>query len=317
MKDPDLKISQALNLLELIKIPADHLDERSALTLLALLNLPPNKNWRHTTNPLLKITQMMDWMTLHYDVQHARTARDHLRRKTVQQFVQMGILCENPDQPDRPKNSSKWCYQIEPTFLKLAQGYKNTKQWYSELDTYLKTSTGFNKFKSKNRELPKIAVTLGNAHTIELTDCDHSILLKTIIEKFRSRYCPHSEVLRVKDADEQYVIDEADQLIKLNINLDTHQKTPDVIIHDNQRNWLIIVDAVTPHSPIDQQRRNEIKDLFADANIGIVYVTAFHDTASYIGSASSIGWKTEVWIASEPDQLIHYNGATLIGPNED
>ena len=120
MSQPHLRIRQALNFLEAIDTPAEQQNERSALTLLALLDLTSKKTWSKASAPLRKITEMMDWMAAEYSVKYAPNSRETIRRYTVHQFVQMGILCENPDQPDRPINSPKWCYQVEPSFLALA-----------------------------------------------------------------------------------------------------------------------------------------------------------------------------------------------------
>ena len=102
---------------------------------------------------------MMDWMAAEYNVKYAPNSRETIRRYTVHQFVQMGILCENPDDPDRPINSPKWCYQVEPSFLAFAKTYK-TKRWASALKNYLTESKGTNRLKVRHRNLPKIPVQL-------------------------------------------------------------------------------------------------------------------------------------------------------------
>ncbi len=50
------------------------------------------------------------------------------------------------------------------------------------------------------------------------------------------------------------------------------------------------------------------------SSAGLVFVTAFLDLPSFRKSAADIGWDTEVWIASEPDHLIHWNGDRFFGP---
>lgn len=39
-----------------------------------------------------------------------------------------GLLQENPDKPDRPINSLKWCYQLTPAALKLLTSVGTTTQ---------------------------------------------------------------------------------------------------------------------------------------------------------------------------------------------
>jgi len=55
------KIDEALELLRALGLPAAQQNERSALTLLALLDLKPETAWVNASSPLHGITQMMDF----------------------------------------------------------------------------------------------------------------------------------------------------------------------------------------------------------------------------------------------------------------
>lgn len=316
MSQPHLRIRQALSFLKAINTPSEQQNERSAITLLALLDLTAKKTWTKSTDPLRKITEMMDWMSAEYNVKYAPNSRETIRRYTVHQFVQMGILSENPDQPDRPINSPKWCYQVEPSFLALAKTYK-TKNWVIKLKSYLADPKVINRLKVRHRNLPKIPVQLSENQSIELSAGGQNVLIKQIVEDFCSRYVAKADILLLGDAADKALIDEISKLGKIGVTIDLQGKAPDVVIHDIKRNWLIIVEAVTSHGPIDQKRRNEIKDLFGMSNIGIVYVTAFPDTATYAKYCKMIAWETDVWIADQPDHLIHYNGTRFLGPYDE
>lgn len=52
-------ISEALGFLEALNVPREQQNERSALTLLALLGLRPRKRWVDAEAPMLGITEMM------------------------------------------------------------------------------------------------------------------------------------------------------------------------------------------------------------------------------------------------------------------
>lgn len=101
------RVRQALELLQMIGIPHEQQNERSALTLLALADMIPRKSWRNASAPLRRITEMMDWMREHYEVRYAPNTRETIRRQTVHQFVQHGLLIENPDKPERPIKKEK------------------------------------------------------------------------------------------------------------------------------------------------------------------------------------------------------------------
>lgn len=46
-----------------------------------------------------------------------------------------------------------------------------------------------------------------------------------------------------------------------------------------------------------------------------MYVTAFPDKAEFRKNASELAWEIEVWIADEPDHMIHFNGDRFLGPH--
>jgi adenine-specific DNA-methyltransferase len=103
-------------------------------------------------------------------------------------------------------------------------------------------------------------------------------------------------------------------MAELGIELRKRGKAPDVLIHDAKRDWLIIVEAVTSHGPVDQKRKNELAELFSNARPGLVFVSAFPDRQTFTKFHAVIAWETEVWIADAPDHMIHFNGERFLGP---
>lgn len=117
-------------------LPKAQQNERSALSLLALLNLTPGKAWADAESPLVGITPIMDWAREHYGKEYAPNTRETFRRQTMHQFCDAGIALYNPDKPDRPVNSPKAVYQIEPAALALLRTF-GTPAWHDCLTTYL------------------------------------------------------------------------------------------------------------------------------------------------------------------------------------
>jgi adenine-specific DNA-methyltransferase len=130
------KIDGALAILKVLDVPKEQQNERSALTLLSVLDLTPDGKWADTKSPLMGITPMMDFFRKHYGKEYAPNTRETVRRQTVHQFLDAGILIANPDNPARPVNSPQAVYQIESGLLKLLQTY-GTAEWEAGLKTYL------------------------------------------------------------------------------------------------------------------------------------------------------------------------------------
>jgi hypothetical protein len=86
------------------------------------------------------------------------------------------------------------------------------------------------------------------------------------------------------------------------------------MIYDLKRNWLILIEAVTSHGPVDSKRHIELENLFRSARVGLVYVTVFPSRAAMARYLGRISWETEVWVADEPDHLMHFDGERFLGP---
>lgn len=96
--------------------------------------------------------------------------------------------------------------------------------------------------------------------------------------------------------------------------VDGHGKMPDVVVHHVERGWLVLVEAVTSHGPMNPKRVVELRELFASSTAGLVLVTAFEDRATFARYLPDIAWETEVWIAEAPTHLVHFNGERFLGP---
>jgi len=106
-------------------------------------------------------------------------------------------------------------------------------------------------------------------------------------------------------------------LKSLGVEIDPHGKMPDVVIHRAEQNWLILIEAVTSHGPVNVLRHNQLKDLFAGSTAGLVFVTAFLDRKAMREYLPDIARETEVWVADAPEHLIHFNGERFLGPHEE
>jgi type II restriction enzyme len=100
------------------------------------------------------------------------------------------------------------------------------------------------------------------------------------------------------------------------VNCSDKRGWPQVLVHDDRRNWLILVDSLEGRGPINPKRLFDLKTIFANATPGLVFVTAFEDRRTMSRYLGDIAWETEVWIADAPDHLIHFNGERFLGPYE-
>jgi len=307
------KIQEALAILKAIGLPRAQQNERSALTLLALLDLKPSDKWKDAANPLRGITPMMDFFAEYYGKTYKPNTRETVRRQTVHQFLAAGIIVENPDEPERPINSPKVVYQIENGALELMRTYK-TPEWKSSLQTYLTTTQTLKQRYAQERKMKLIPVKIEGQHDIYLSPGGQNVLVKEIIEEFCPRFIPGGQLVYLGDTDEKFTSFDEALLRRLGVEIDTHGKMPDLVVYYERRNWLVLIEAVTSHGPVNPKRKEELQELFGSSTAGLVYVTAFLTRKAMVQYLSEISWETEVWVAEAPSHLIHFNGERFLGP---
>jgi len=155
---------------------------------------------------------------------------------------------------------------------------------------------------------------LPDDQVLELTAGGQNVLVKEIVERFAPRFTPGGHVIYVGDAGKKHLLYDVDYLKRLGVEIDPHGKMPDVVIHYVERDWLILIEAVTSHGPVNALRHNQLKDLFEGSSAGLVFVTTFLDRAAMREYLPEIAWETEVWVADAPGHLIHFNGERFLGP---
>ena len=307
------KIDEAMEILKALGMPRGQQNDRSALTLLALLNLKPEEEWNDLEKPLMGITPIMDYARESYGREYAPNTRETFRRQTMHQFVEAGIAHYNPDKPGRPVNSPNACYQISEEVYQVILTF-GTEAWEATLEAYLNGQETLAAKWAKHRKMQMIPVVVADGEEIKLTPGAHSELIKQIITEFAPRFAPGAEVIYVGDTGDKVGYFQEAHLAEFGVTVDQHGKMPDVVLYFGDKGWLLLVESVTSHGPVDAKRHNELATLFKDASTGLVYVTAFPDRGIMARYLGDISWETEVWCADAPTHLIHFNGERFLGP---
>ena len=285
-------------------------------TLLALLDLKPGQSWSEAAAPLRGITPVIDFVATAYGVRYAPNTRETIRDEAMKYFVDSGLLLRNPDDPARPTNSGKTVYQVETCALDLIRTF-DTLEWSGKLKAYLASRDRIRKELERDRKLARIPVKLPSGKTVTISPGGQNPLIKTVIEEFCPRFMAGGTVLYIGDAEDKFLHLDSDYLQRLGVAIPAPAKMPDVVVHDTRRNWLLLIEAVTSAGPVDRKRRRELKDLFAGCKAGLVFVTAFASRETMRNYLTQLSWETEVWIAEDPDHLIHFNGERFLGPYPD
>jgi hypothetical protein len=310
------KLRDAIAILSALEFRGKQANATAGYVLLALLDLKPGDLWADASAPLRGITPIIEFIAEAYRVRYAPNTRETIRDEAVKYFVEAGFLARNPDDPERPTTSMNTVYQVEPTALSLCKSY-GAAMWPDVLRQYLVDRDKIRTELERQRTFAQIPVHLPSGATITLSPGGQNPLIKHIVEQFCPRFTPGGTILYLGDSATKFKHLEAKELEGLGIVLDSAAKMPDVVVHDSKRNWLVLIEAVATGGVIDLKRRNELKSLFQASTAGLVFVTAFADRKVMQSVLTHISWETEVWVAADPDHLIHFNGERFLGPYPD
>lgn len=313
MSELHQNVVEGIKILKELGLPKAQQNERSALCLLALLDIGPNETWVEGKQRLIGITPIMNFARDAYGKNYAPNTRETIRRQSMHQFVDASIAHYNPDKPDRPVNSPKAVYQIDSKVLTLIQTF-STQKWDESLQEYLVDRQTLVERYAKERKRHLVPVKLQTGEEILLSPGEHSELIKAIIEDFAPQFTPGGTLVYVGDTGEKMGYFDESLLYYLGVEIDWHGKMPDVVLYFPKKNWLILIESVTSHGPVDGKRYEELEALFSQSTAGLVYVSAFPNRQVMSRYLSVIAWETEVWVADNPTHMIHFNGERFLGP---
>ncbi|MGC9395819.1 MAG: BsuBI/PstI family type II restriction endonuclease [Anaerolineae bacterium] len=309
------KIQEAQKVLEDLGLPPAQQNEISALTLLTLAQLFEATPWGQAQRCSLRIHDMLAEMKAHYDRDYAENTRETVRRQVIHQFQQAGLVLRNPDEPGLPTNSPRTHYALSDLAIQTLQAY-GSPRWESAVQEFNRRKGALLEVYQKVRDQHKVPLRLADGRTFYLSPGEHNELQALVIQEFGPRFAPAATVLYLGDTANKKLILEEDLFMSLGVPAPDHDKLPDVILFDAERNWLFLIEAVTSHGPLSPKRHVELSEMFESCSADLVYVTAFLDFATFKGFLSEIAWETEVWVAEIVDHLIHFNGDRFLGPRE-
>ncbi|KFI63893.1 BsuBI/PstI family type II restriction endonuclease [Bifidobacterium cuniculi] len=309
-------IEQALEALRSLEVGKNQLNERSAMTLLALLRLREGDPWESATNPMMRTLDIMNWIRDEFGVEYKPNTRETIRRQSLHQFILSGFVEENADDPMRPINSPKWNYRITDEALALFRTL-GTTNYVSSVEQFLANHVSYATLSAERHTMPQTPVTLPSGVSLELSAGGQSVLLKHIIEDMLPRFAPSCAVMYIDDTDHRHGAIDPVLMDRLGITLKAREKAPDLIAWDSEREWLFLAEAASTHGPINVIRKAELKELFRDQWNKVVLVSCFPDRKIMQRYLADLAWETEAWCADSPDHMVHLNGSRFMGPYQE
>ncbi|GHT59431.1 type II restriction endonuclease BsuBI [Bacteroidia bacterium] len=308
-------INETLDILNSVGIPLQDKTERTlermAICFLAVADV--TKDWKDAKeNSNLKSRDIITFVNKHFEEKISSGSYDDIRRKDLKLLVLADLIVNSGVNKGSATNDPTRGYALQPDFKKLIVTYK-TKDWKKSLDEFNKRRPPLSEILARKRNLEKIPVKLPNGKPLELSVGEHNVLQKAIIEEFLPRFGSDCEVLYIGDTSNKMLHIEEDELKSLNFFELSHDELPDVVAYSRENNWLYLIEAVHSSGPMSETRVLELKKMLIDCKAELIFVTAFLTRTVFKKWMLDVAWETEVWIADNPDHLVHFNGHKFLG----
>lgn len=312
-------INTTLFILDNFGIPLDSTPrrlERMAIAFLATADIKNTNDFKSikdlNSRYSLKTRDVINYVNRNFGEDISSGSYDDIRRKDLKLLTVAEVVLRSS--PNSATNDSTHGYCINPMYAELIRKY-GSENWEQLVAKKLEGVEPLNLKLKRQREIQKVKVSLPSGGKLEFSAGEHNDLQKAIIEDFLPRYGFGAEVLYVGDTSNKYLHLETEKLEELNFFEISHEELPDVIAYSKQKNWLYLIEAVHSSGPISEIRLLQLESLTKNCKVDIVYVTAFLNRPKFRQFMVDIAWETEVWIADNPDHIVHFNGDKFLGPH--
>lgn len=312
-------LNEALVILTSVGIPVEpeplRRRERMAACMMAVAGV--SRKWSEaksaTDGRHLKTREVIPFVNKHFEENISSGSYDDVRRKDLKLAVVAGLIVNSGDDPSRATNDPTRGYALDPAFAALIRTY-GTLAWAASLASFNKNRPSLAEVLARKRDLPRIPVSLPGGQTLELSLGKHNELQKAVVEEFLPRHGRGAEVLYLGDTSKKHLLVDEKRLRELNFMELTHGDLPDVVAYSAQEDWVYLIEAVHSSGPMSELRVLELLRQLEQCPSELVFVTAFRTRDDFLRWGRSIAWETEVWVADEPDHMIHWNGHNFQGP---
>lgn len=312
-------ITEAIDALSILGIPLNGFSwgkiERMAMAFLATARVNTVNGWEGlrdlNSGSIMKTRDIIKYINEHFEENISPGSYDDIRRADLKLPLIGEIVVRTNEK--LATNDPNRGYAINPVLTESLRSI-GKEGWRERLkEVASKITTAVEKL-DRTRDIEKIPVILPGGFELTLTPGEHNELQRAVIHEFLPRYGYGADVLYIGDTADKYKIRETASLKELRFFELDHGKLPDIVAYSRLKNWVYLIETVHSANPITEERLLELKQLTKNCTADLIYITAFLNKVTFREWAKVIAWETEVWIAENPDHLIHFNGDKFLGP---
>ena len=322
-KSPRIKklIKSMLKVLEAVGIPlereGDKTKIRIAEAVLAVAGI--KKSFVEAVSSddknFLTTRQIIDFENKYLGGHYSSGSYDDIRRYHLIMLTTAGFVVNSSQLDAQSTNNPTRGYACSPFFAELLRSY-GTSSWTPTLESFKQKNEELKEQLDRKRELERIPIILPSGVEVRLSAGEHNELQRDIIQQFLPRFGFGAEVLYLGDTIDKYLIREEEKLKDLNFFELEHEELPDVVAYSREKNLLYMIEAVHSFGQMGEIRVKKLKEKLKDCTARLIFVSAFENKKIFRKFSDDIAWESEVWIADNPDHMIHFNGYKFLEINK-
>ena len=301
------RLDTVQEILRAVHFPERWITDQTAICLCALVNRTPRSGLlpgKACLRDGARIRNILDFARRDLRKPVAENTRESYRKQSLKPLYEAGII----ELHQTSINDPNTFYTINADFERILGETRPTrcarliKQWNATHHARLTT------LKSR-READDVTIKIGEL-LLASSPGTHNQLTKKVCEIFAPAYIPGFEPVYISDTRNKMMYVNKELTSTLGLELDEHDKLPDIILYRHSMNIVYVVEVVTSVGPVSASRKQEISNILTKRGpltFGVVYATAFPDRQTFRRFVVDIAWETKVWIAAEQFGIIHFD----------
>ena len=163
-----------------------------------------------------------------------------MRGQVIHQFEQARLVDRNPDDPGLPTNSPRTHYGLTNEGLRVIRLYR-VIGWEAELAAFLSSYGALFEINQRRCQMRGVPIRTSTGEEIRLSPGRYNRLQAPVVTAFGPRFATESTLLYFGDAADKTLHLDRKKLDQLGVPVNEHGRLPDVMLYDEERNWLFLV----------------------------------------------------------------------------
>ena len=292
--------------------PKRRVTDQTATCLLALLDTQPREDLlsgKQSLSDGARIRNILDFKRNDMGDPVAENTRESYRKESLKPLCEAGIAERHQSSINDPNTF----YTLNPDFERILRE-PSEDQYRQRLNEWNQSHpTRYQRLRESHARTSDTRHELAidyQGHFLELSAGKHSELTKQVVDIFAPAYIPGFEAVYISDTRNKMLFVNAELAEELNLELDEHDRLPDLILYRRSMNIIYPIEVVTSVGPFSESRKEEVRAILSKRepiHYGMVCITAFPDRTVLRRFIADIAWETKVWISSEHYGIIHFD----------